>query len=104
MFERPAVVIAIVTGFLVGTIASDGSLHTIRKDYPSGAAAKVSHNRAVRMFEKPNVAIAAVMAFFVGAIASDGDPDTIRKACPSGAAAMVSHNRLVRMSELSRPP
>ena len=69
---------------------------------PGGAAAKVSHDRPVRMFERRAVAVAAVMASLIGVIASDGGRHTIRKDYPSGAAAKVSHNRPVRM--LSNPP
>jgi hypothetical protein len=92
MFNRSAVGIVGAAAFLVGAIASDGMLHTIRKDCPSGAAATVSHNRPVRMSGSQGVT-----AFLVGAIASDGILYTIRKDCPSGAAARVSHNRSVRM-------
>ena len=94
--SRPAA-IEIVAAFLVGAIAPDYSLRTIRKDYPSGAAAKVSHNRPVRMSESRPVAIAIVTAFLVGTFAPNGGLHTIHKDYPSEAAAKVSHNRPVRM-------
>ena len=103
MSQSQAAAIAIVTSFLVGTIASESGPNTIRKDYPSGAAAKVSHNRPVRMSKCQVVAIAIVTAFLIGIFALDGDPDTIRKDYPSGAAAKVSHNRPVRMSQEHGP-
>ena len=96
MSERSPVTIGIVVAFLVGTVAPGGNLHTIRKDCPSGAAAKVSHNRPVRMSESLTVAIGTVS--LVGTVAPDSDLGVMRKDCPSGAAATVSHNRPVRMS------
>ena len=49
MSQRQVVAIAIVTAFLTVTITPVSNIDTIGKDYPSGAAAKVSHNRSVRM-------------------------------------------------------
>jgi len=49
MFGITVVAIVIAIGFLVGTFAPDDRLDPIRKNYPSGAAANVSHNRPVRM-------------------------------------------------------
>jgi hypothetical protein len=49
MFGITVVAIAIAMSFLVGTFAQDDRLDANRKDYPSGAAANVSHNRPVRM-------------------------------------------------------
>ena len=103
MFEGQAGAVAIVTIFLVGTIAPHDGPHTICKDYPSGAAANVSHNRPVRMFERPAVAVAIITIFLVGTIALHDGPHTIRKDYPSGAAANVSHNRAGRMFVFIRP-
>ena len=94
-FERSATAFAIVIAFPVGTAVPDSGSDTTRKDCPSGAAPKVSHNRPVRMFD--SLAVAA--GFPVGTAVPDSGSDTTRKDCPSGAAPKVSHNRLVRMSE-----
>ena len=101
MSQYRAAAIAIVVAFLVCIIATDWGFDTIRKDCPSGAAPKVSHNRPVRMYESQAgvFVIAVVAALLVGAVASGSGLDTIRKACPSGAAPKVSHNRRVRMYE-----
>ena len=47
--ERATVAVAIAIALFVGTVAPGGGLDAIRKDCPSGAAPKVSHNRPVRM-------------------------------------------------------
>ena len=49
MSQSRAVAVAIVVAFLFVIVASDDGFDTIRKDCPSGAAPKVSHNRPVRM-------------------------------------------------------
>ena len=46
--------IAVGADSLVGAVSSDGRRDTNRKDYPSGAAPKVSHNRPVRMSSDQN--------------------------------------------------
>ena len=98
MSRSRAVAIAIVMAFLVGIFTSDGIASTIRKDYPSGAAANVSHNRPVRMSESWVVVFAIATPFLIDTVASDGGTCTICKGYPSGAATNVSHNRPVRMS------
>ena len=94
--ERLAVAIGIVATLLVRTVAPDDSPYTIDKDYPSGAAPKVSHNRPVRMYESLTATI--VVTLLVRTVAPGDSPYAIDKDCPSGAAPHVSHNRPVRMS------
>ena len=97
MSQSRAVAVAIVVAFLFDILTPDGGFDTIRKDCPSGAAAKVSHNRPVRMSESRVVAspIAVVTTSLTGGFIPDGGVNIIRKGYPSGATTKVSHNRPV---------
>ena len=94
MSQNRAVAVAIVMAYFLGTLILGGGFDTIRTEYPSGAAANVSHNRPVRMCESQAVAcvVAIVVVYLVSTVAPGGGLDTIRKDYPSGAAAIVSHN------------
>ena len=80
MFKSQAITIAIVAAFPVGTFGPHSGTTTILRDYPSGAAATVSHNRPVRMSgcQVVTIAIAFAMALLVSTFALDGDAHTIR--------------------------
>ena len=79
MSQNRAVAVAIVMAYLLGTLIPGGGFDTIRAEYPSGAAANVSHNRPVRKCESQAVAcvVAIIVVYLIGTLTPDGDFGTI---------------------------